>query len=330
MNIFKLCINNFYRAITKKSTFITLFVIIPVIVVISVIVSQNSDSVKHIALISSDINISDFQKNDLAIDVMKNEPNISQLVLGNYDAIVIDKNNNQFEIKTLLSKEFREDINYYFNNNKHNINFNTDKIIRKCGTNTVAYLLLIILGEAVFFSEFYMEDRQCGAFSRMLTSVINLKEYLFAQSIFSFILLYFPPMITLTIIKYIFNINIGLSLTQYSLLIFLMCILGIGLSLLLASLISTYNMCVSFSGGLILFLGLLSGAIIPYTINNQVLYNISELIPLKSLLTISEGLENSKSLISYSPELFLILVFVLILYILGYIITKRKSLCGNI
>lgn len=107
MNILKILKNNFYRIIEKKSIIILAFIIIPIMIIASIIVSDNSETVEHIALISRDFNYS-INNDQLDIHLLAEQPKLYELILGDYDAVVIDDGNRQFNIQTIQSKRTKK------------------------------------------------------------------------------------------------------------------------------------------------------------------------------------------------------------------------------
>lgn len=327
MNILRICINNYYRLIAKKSIIAVLFIVIPLIMTASILISNKSDSVEHIAVISQNTNFN-IENDKLDIVILNKEPELYELILGNYDAVAVDRGNGTFDIKTIQSKELKDNLNDYFNNKNIQIDFNKDKPKRGTGTNILGYLSLIILIQCVIIMTFYPEDRDCGAFRRILTSTVKSKNYLFAQCLFNFLVLFIPTFVTVLIIHGIFHVNIGFSLLSFSSLLALLCAFGIALALTLTSLIRTLTVCISISSGLDLFLGLLSGAIIPFTNTSEIFEKLTNVIPLKTFLTVSQGIENGSSIFMYSGNLIYILLWTAVLYTLGNIITQKKVSAG--
>ena len=323
MNILKIFINNCYRIIEKKSILILSFIIIPIMIIASIIVSDNSEAVEHIALVSRDFNYS-INNDQLDIHLLAEQPKLYELILGDYDAVVIDDGNRQFNIQTIQSKELKSNLNEYFNHNVK-VDFSKDKVKRGIGTNTLGYLVIVILFESILLMSLYPEDRECGSFRRILISNVKTKNYLFAQCLFNFVLLFVPTFLTVVIIN---KIYLGLNLTVFSLLFIGICIFSVALSLVLTSLIKNLNTCISISGGMYAFLGLFSGCIVPFNNTSKIFDIVTDIIPIKGFLIISQGLENGISISMYVEQIIYIIICTVVLYVAGIIITQKKVNLG--
>ncbi|WP_455822392.1 hypothetical protein [Clostridium butyricum] len=126
-------------------------------IIASIIVSDNSETVEHIALVSRDFNYS-INNDQLDIHLLAEQPKLYELILGDYDAVVIDDGNRQFNIQTIQSKELKSNLNEYFNHNVK-MDFSKDKVKRGIGTNTLGYLVIVILFESILLMSIYPEDR---------------------------------------------------------------------------------------------------------------------------------------------------------------------------
>lgn len=229
--------------------------------------------------------------------------------------------------KQFNQKELKSNLNEYFNHNVK-MDFSKDKVKRGIGTNTLGYLVIVILFESILLMSIYPEDRECGSFRRILISNVKTKNYLFAQCLFNFVLLFVPTFLTVVIINKIFNIYLGLNLTVFSLLFIGICIFSVALSLVLTSLIKNLNTCISISGGMYAFLGLFSGCIVPFNNTSKIFDIVTDIIPIKGFLIISQGLENGISISMYVEQIIYITICTVVLYVAGIIITQKKVNLG--
>lgn len=328
MNVLRICKNNFLRATKRKEIFVLSFILIPALIALLFFILNKPASPKPIAFVtSSDVEMPKIENVD--IEKINEEPNYSDLILKKYSAIVKQNDDGSFNIKTILSKDFKNFLDSYLNN-KGDINLNDYKDNKRgTGTNCIGFISVFILSLSFFLMDLCNEDKSCGAFRRILTSRTSARGYLSAQCLFNFLLLFIPSCLTVLVLHGIFDVNIGLPLTSFIFILFLLCALSSMLSLALSSLIDDPVSYLSSSLSLGILLLLFSGALIPFNNDNGLFDTVTNVLPFKTLLTLSQNVENGNSIFMYNGMLIYIVLFIVCLYFIGTAITKKKSSFGT-
>ncbi|GGH23487.1 ABC transporter permease [Paenibacillus segetis] len=324
MNVIQLFKNNFNRVLSKKA-FIVIVAILPLMIGIAVLFSGESNTKAHIALVSD--HAPNMTQNDkLQIKVMNEKPAKSSLLLGKYTAIVEEKSDGSYEITTLKSEEEKEKIESFFDPSKVVESNQSDITKRGVGANILGFILMIILMQGVALITLFPEDRILRTFRRVLTAPVSEGTYLFVQGIFTFICLYIPAYLALVVTKGVFGVDIGYSYGMLAILMVIVCALSTALALFIASTLES-NMSL-VSSGIYIITSILAGCFYSFTEKNKVLDTIFSIFPQKEYMTLIEGVEKGNGIFEFKGQLTYILIWIVGLWFLGSLITKRKMKKG--
>lgn len=138
---------------------------------------------------------------------------------------------------------------------------------RGVGTNILGFILMILLMQGVALTIFFEEDRNIKTFRRILTAPVSEKKYLFAQGIFTFLCLYIPSYLAVTIISVCFGINIGFSFGMLAILMMILCALSTAFGLFMTAVLDREISLVA--SGISMITCVLAGCFISFTDNNK-------------------------------------------------------------
>jgi ABC-2 type transport system permease protein len=197
---------------------------------------------------------------------------------------------------------------------------------RGVGTNILGFILMILLMQGVALTIFFEEDRNIKTFRRILTAPVSEKKYLFAQGIFTFLCLYIPSYLAVTIISVCFGINIGFSFGMLAILMMILCALSTAFGLFMTAVLDREISLVA--SGISMITCVLAGCFISFTDNNKVLDAICSIFPQKSYITLIHGIEKGNGMLEFKGQLIYLLIWIVGLWFLGSIITKTKMKKG--
>ncbi|MBW9144693.1 ABC transporter permease [Clostridium sp. CM028] len=325
MNVLNLFKNSLNRILAKKEIVIIAVVIVPLMIGVAVFFSGKMEMRQHIALVTN--HAQSIPKNDrIKIDVMNEKPATSNLLLGKYAAVVEEKNDGTYEVTGIKSKADKELIENFFNFGKIPKIDQSRQAKRGVGTNILGFILMIVLMQGVALTILYPEDRTLKTFRRILTTPVSEKQYIFAQGIFTFLCLYIPTYLVIVITKVCFNIKIGFGLLMLAMLIGILTALSTSLALFISSVLERNISLVA--SAIYVITCILSGCFYSFTGNNKVLDTICSIIPQKSYMTLIQGIENGNGMLEFKGQLIYLLIWIVALWLLGSIITKRKMRQG--
>ncbi|HIG0360789.1 TPA: ABC transporter permease [Clostridium sporogenes] len=328
MSVFAILKNNFYRVISKKSIIVTTIIFVPLMIMAAVYFTGKMEIKGTIAVVSENKSVN-LNTKHLNVKMLDKRPNISELLLNKYDAVLEDKGNGKIQITTIKGEKFKNTIKNYLKlpqNIKGNIDIGEK---RGVGTKILGFLIMIILVQSVGLMVLYPEDRDFKTFRRMLVSPVSEGKYLLAQGIFNFIIIYIPVFLAIVITKAVFNVNIGFSYGNLAILLSIITFLGTAFALFITSAIDDLESSLMLGSVIITLTSILSGSFYSFSDNNKILDMIVNILPQKSYLTLVQGVENGKSILNYKLELSYIVILILVLFTLASLMTKKSLKTGK-
>ncbi|ENK1243532.1 ABC transporter permease [Clostridium botulinum] len=328
MSVFTILKNNFYRISYKKSIIITAIIFVPLMIMAAVYFTGKMEIKGTIAVVSQHKSLN-LSTKYFKIKNLDKKPNMSELLLNKYDAVLEKKEDGKFNITTIKGDKFKKTIQNYLNS-PQNINKNIDiGEKRGIGTNILGFLIMIILVQSIGTMVLYPEDRDFKTFRRILVSPISEGKYLLAQGIFNFIIIYIPVFLAILITKEVFNVNIGFSYGNLAILLSIITFLGTSFALFITSAIDDLDSSLMLGSAIITLTSIISGSFYSFSDNNKILDIIINTLPQKSYLTLVQGVENGKSILSYKFELSYIVILILTFFTLGSLMTKHNFKKGR-
>ena len=328
MSVFTILKNNFYRIISKKSIIINTIIFVPLMIMAAVYFTDKMEIKGTIAVVSENKSVN-LNTKYLKVKVLDKKPKMSDLLLNKYDAVLEDKGNGKIQITTIKGDKFKNTIENYLKA-PQNINANLDiGEKRGVGTNILGFLIMIILVQSVALMILYPEDRDFKTFRRILISPVSEGKYLLAQGIFNFIIIYISVFLAIVIAKVVFNVNIGFSYGNLAIFLSIITFLATAFALFITSAIDDLESSLMLGSVIITLTSILSGSFYSFSDNNKILDTIINILPQKSYLTLVQGVENGKNILSYKLELSYIVILILVLFALASLMTKNSLKTGK-
>ncbi|MBK1812780.1 ABC transporter permease [Clostridium sp. YIM B02505] len=319
MNILNIFKNNLSRTLAQKATIIIALILIPIMIGAAVLFSEKVVIKGKIAYVSA-TNISIPKDNRVDIEILKEKPAVSSLLIGKYVAIV-EKRNDDYIVTTLKNQKDKRIIEAYFKTGKLPDN-NEDTSKKGEGTNILGFILMILLMQGVALITLYTEDRDKKTLRRILMSPANERIYLFTQELFTFSGIFIPSYLTLAVTKIVFKVDMGFSYGMLFILVAIISALSTSLALFIASVLgSDYSLA---STGIYMLTSLVSGCYISFTDGNKFLDILCSALPQKAYMTMIQGIEKGKSLSQFTSQLIYLFIWIAAAYLLGSAINKRK------
>lgn len=265
-------------------------------------------------------NINIPKDNRVNIEVLKEKPPTSSLLMGKYIAIV-EQYNDDYIVTTLKNQKDKKIIEAYFKTGKLPDNIE-DTSKKGEGTNILGFILMILLMQGVALITLYTDDRDKKTLRRILMSPTNERIYLFTQELFTFSCIFVHSYLTLAVAKLVFKIDMGFSYGMLFILVAIISALSTSLALFIASVLgSDYSLA---STGIYMLTSLLSGCYISFTEGNKFLDTLCSVLPQKAYMTMIQGIEKGKSLYQFTSQLIYLFIWIAVAYLLGSAINKRK------
>lgn len=321
MNIFYF---NAKRILAKKNYLIVCLVINIISISLAIYFTSKMEVKANIAVISSEnINI---QSKYVKLTKLTEVPKESELVMGKYDAAIIDKGGSKYDIETVKGEDYKNNLLKALKNPEKS-NWTSSEESRGVGSNILGYLVMVILVEGFMFMALFTEDKEFGTFKRILTSPSDEGAYFSAQCLFNFIIIYVPAFIIIFLAHWSFGIAIGFSLVRYSYMLAILVLMSISFGLFMCSLVEKEDNAMALSAAIIVITSLLSGSFYSFH-SSSIMKFIINMLPQKQYMYMVQGIEKGNSFVSYTPQLFYIMLLSGILIFLAARICKKRFSLG--
>lgn len=314
---FSIIKNDFYRLMAQKSRFL-LYCILSIGAILAAIFFQNhSEKLGTIAINANQIEL----QSSTYIDIvhLTEEPPLSDLILGKYDAFISLDSNNQYQIETIKGEEFQQKLQKLLNNPQ--TDFSDNIAPRNIGTNIIGFLMMFILMQGSSLMFLFSQDKEQGQLSRIATAPASLTAYLLAQTSFTFIVLFIPPVVIFVFINLLLPVLLGFSLGIFIGLIAFICLLSTTFALFLNTIVKNGDSANMLASSLIVITSILAGCFYPFEPNNLFAQKCMTFLPQRIILNVSTQIENYTFLPSQYPYIIVLIA----LTICFFIIAKRKT-----
>lgn len=326
MDAIEIIKNDFKRILNEKHYLIIVLTVTMATIMLAVYFTAKFQIKANLAVVSdsSKLNINSAY---VQTHLMKTVPEKSELIMGKYDAVIIDKGNGSYKIDTFKGQEFKTMLERGIKKPSYFSGKSDDN--RKAGTNILGYLTMFILIEGTIFMKFFSEDKMTKAFKRIMTSPVSLKSYVLGHCIFNFIMMYIPTFIILIIEKELLKVDIGFNYIQYSYLLLIITLLSTAFAFFMSAVIENSDDSMMMSNFIIILTSILSGSFYSFSSKNNIVDRLTALMPQKNFISLVEKIENNNAISGYSAELSYIVLIIVIFFVLGTIICRTRFRQGK-
>lgn len=303
--------NNYCRMTRRLPATLIMTVVMIASIILAVYVTSMQQIKGHIVLVSGQ-SASSVNSKDLSITVMKKEPPYSDLVKQKYDAYIIDKGNGKYDIKTLRNNEFKTMLRGVLKN--PGMKIPQQKTDRGVGVNIVGFLITFMLMEAFMNLFTFADDKEQGQLERIVTTPVSISGYIAANCIYC-LSMFLPAYLTIVVIKEA-GYDVGFSLLQYALLLFVIGMLGISSALLFNMFIKKPDNATMLGNAVAILTSVMAGSFYSFSKNNKILDWIVRFLPQKQLLDFAQCMQN-KDASSHLIHIWYIAAFIIILFVIS-------------
>lgn len=259
--------------------------------------------------------------------IEKEVPPKSDILLKKYDAIVIDKNNGNFDIQTIKNDEFKVGL---LKTLRHpNVSGFKPGYVRDKGSDILGFLVMFVLINSLMFVGFLTEDKATKTLKRIDISPVSIANYIFSQGIFVFISIYVITFFAIIISGLVFGINMGFTYFQYSYLVAILSLLATAYSLFMASVVDNTDNVFVMSSCIAVLTTILSGSFYAFGGNNKIWNTFVQVFPQKDYLDILTGIEKHEEFISYVPQAVYLMIIIIAFFTIGTCVCKKRFRNGQ-
>ncbi|WP_368491007.1 ABC transporter permease [Clostridium sp. BJN0013] len=312
--------NNYYRISGRKYYIVISLLMTMISIILAVYLTSNLKVKDSIALVTKS-KVMIFKSDYIKFTIMEEEPSKSQLVLGRYDGVIIDKGNGKYHIDTIKSDNFRKTLEKIIKRPEGFVPQVKDS--RGVGTNIIGYLFMFILLQCVLFMFTLAEDMELKQIERIAASPVSFQKYLTSHFIFTFLLIFTPAFLVIFMMKCIFRLNIGFSLLQYGAFLGIICSFGIAFAMFINSIVKVSDTANMVGSSIVIITTILGGSFYSFEKGNELLEKVIWILPQKDFLSFVQGLETGKTVLEVLPQLIYVIIISLIFFAFSIIKIKK-------
>lgn len=309
--------NNWYRMKANIGRVIIMFVLILVAVLAAVYLSGKEEAPSTIAVVGTE----DFESSQLLkVDHLAEKPTMTQLVRGDYDAIV-EKHGNAVTITSIKNDEYQKLLKTALINPEAVTSLQTGST--KIGSKIIGFLLMFLLMSAVTNMYIFSEDKDKKILERIAATPVSFTKLLLSYSTQTFLLIYVPTLLIILILHFLFGIDIGLSPGHYIWLLDVISLFGTGFSLFMSAILEDGDQANMLGSMLMMITTLLSGSFFSLEGGNALIDNIIQFLPQKSYLNMINRVETGADFSSLLPALIYLLGITALFFTIGVLKTRK-------
>lgn len=173
---------------------------------------------------------------------------------------------------------------------------------RGIAASVLGSLTMFLLMQSVLYLFGLAEDRELHYLERIATTPASFFHYLFSHYLVAFLFIMVPALSTLTLLRILPGINIGLSLVQYAVLLTLIITFGISFSMLIHTLVKGEDTANMIGSSLVILTTLLSGSFGAVQSSHPFLQQLGGFLPQKSFVDLAIGIEEGATLLMMRDE----------------------------
>ena len=311
--------NNVCRLREHKVKFLLYLFLAAGAIAAAIFANSSSDVIGNIAVISP--NNDQITSEYFQTTMLDNEPPLSELVAGKYDAVVVFDEKGVYNIKSIKDDEFVYILNAALQKPS---SFNADQIgARGSGTNIMGFMMMFVLMQGGSMIFMFAEDKEKKQIKRIAASPISFTGYLLAHSFFTFIVLLAPIMPILVVARVLLGVELGIGLFQFFILVSLLCVLATSFAVFLVALINKSDSSNMVCSAITILTSVLAGSFYSFDRGNRILEVIIKVLPQKAFLSMSELIEQGVGIYGWHQYGAYIITIITLFFIIGIVKTNK-------
>ncbi len=193
-----------YRIKHNKAFLITYLVLIPIIIALAI---YFTNSISHTIQIGIVGDIDTSQNSQIKYTYLDTLPSTSELVLNQYDAIIVQDDKN-IDVLSTKGETYNQTITLLINGQIDSLPVNDNQ--RGSASNILGFLMMVILLLGGQIYKYYFDERT-GINKRILSTSVSCYQYLLSHFIVVYIFLFIPATIIICSALFVFKITLSIA-----------------------------------------------------------------------------------------------------------------------
>ncbi|MDO5522040.1 MAG: ABC transporter permease [bacterium] len=313
-------IKNDWNRLMQQKMYLCVAVGLTILSIAAAILLTNKVVAKsNLAVVGSTDVISDSQY--FSITYLDKAPEKSKLVENRYDAVIIAKEDGSFDVETLKSNDYKEQLLTALKNPEA-FGEGKQQEERKIGTNIFGYMMMFLLMQGALYARLYAEDKEKHVAERILVSSIPFRKYMMGHGLFIGALIFVPSFGAMVVAK-LLGVSIGFSLVQYAILIGVLSFLSMAFALCVCSFFKVSDTSNMIASATVVLTSVLAGSFYSMTKSGSMFNKIVHVLPQKDLLSFADAWEKGIVNNTKQLELFYVILIAAVFLVVAIIKTRK-------
>lgn len=302
-----------YRIKHNKAFLMTYLVLIPIVMGIAVYFTNSITQSLQVGIVG---NIEVVANESISYKYLDEVPDTSKMVLNQYDAVVVEENN---ELKVISTKgeEYNQAIQLLVTGQMKTLPSSDEQ--RGSASNILGFLMMVISLLGVQVYQYYFDERK-GINKRILGTSIQCYQYMLSHFVVVLSFMFIPALIIICGALLVFDITLSIALWQFILVLFLLCLFATAFGLWINSVSKSIEESMMLGNMFAIVGAIVSGGFVQVT-NNEIFNTFVQIFPQKQIMSLLGSLENNASI----PYLGILYVIVLSVALIGIAIVVEKK-----
>ncbi|MBY0755301.1 ABC transporter permease [Clostridium sardiniense] len=200
-------------------------------------------------------------------------------------------------------------------------------------TNTslfVGFLIMFMFFRSVLGAGRILEDKKTKVYTRIFAAPIKVYQYYLGNILASILAINIQAILSLVAIRYLMDIDIGMSYIQIFFILFLVSILAVAVGTFCIAITRSSQEASIISNILIMTLLMLGGCFVPVQVFPNALDKLSKLLPTRWAMDMVSSLQDGIPMASLYKNIVIIVLYSAVFFLAAAYITKRKDKKVNI
>lgn len=189
----------------------------------------------------------------------------------------------------------------------------------------VGFLIMFMFFRSILGAERILEDKKTKVYTRIFAAPIKVYQYYLGNILASILAINLQAALSLVAIRYLININIGMSYIQMFFILFLISILAVAVGTFCIAVTRTSQEASIISNILIMILLMLGGCFVPVELFPSALDKLSKLLPTRWAMDMVLSLQDGIAINSLYKNIIIILLYSAVFFLAAAYVTKRKD-----
>ncbi|MBM7834944.1 ABC transporter permease [Clostridium sardiniense] len=189
----------------------------------------------------------------------------------------------------------------------------------------VGFLIMFMFFRSILGAERILEDKKTKVYTRIFAAPIKVYQYYLGNILASILAINLQAALSLVAIRYLININIGMSYIQMFFILFLISILAVAVGTFCIAVTRTSQEASIISNILIMILLMLGGCFVPVELFPSALDKLSKLLPTRWAMDMVSSLQDGIAINSLYKNIIIILLYSAVFFLAAAYVTKRKD-----